>query len=479
MQTDPDPTRDHTVPLPANDERNPAPATAGRKTRLLCAGLLAAATLAGCGGVDPSLPTWSVEPLTNPLPPGAMSPSLQAGRQGVWISWIAPEPGDSSESPEAEPIWTVGTAQLGAGEFVDATIATRTDAMFANWADFPTTATAPSGAQYVHHLSKLGNSTYAYGVFMQGRTGAASPWIDLGLLHDDSSATEHGFVSYTLHGDAMRAFWLDGRRMLAGGPMTLRTSLLPEPAAAPGAVSSVDPTPDTGPRLGPASELLDDRVCECCQTDAATTDDGPIVVYRDRSLDEIRDIHVVRLENGVWSEPTAVHDDGWKISGCPVNGPAIVAHGDFVAVAWFTAADDEPRTRLAFSEDGGRSFSRPLDLAGGRAGGRALGRIDLVMQSGESRDDGTPAHDLWVAHLGQPSQAGETHGPAILVDHLRFDGRLRRGRQTLVAGTSEARSSGFPRMAVADGAPVIAWVDGAETRRVLTARLAAKSAESD
>ena len=50
------------------------------------------------------------------------------------------------------------------------------------------------------------------------------------------------------------------------------------------------------------------------------TADGPVVVYRDRSEQEIRDISIVRLHDGKWSQPSSVFEDNWKINGCPVNG---------------------------------------------------------------------------------------------------------------------------------------------------------------
>ena len=438
-------------------------------------------SLAGCADRGPTLPHWTVEAVDNPARGGAMAPSLRSGPEGVWLSWLAPEETDLETPSPTSPMWALNTAPFGPDGFHDADVAARSGAMFANWADFPTTVGAPSGAQYTHHLAKLGSPTFAYGVFLQGRDRADAPWIDLGLLHDDASETEHGFVSYATHGEKVRAFWLDGRGMLAGGPMTLRTVLLPETgsllegiADSSAGTSGAPGSTESALRTGPSSELLDDRVCECCQTDAATTSDGPIVVFRDRSLDEIRDIYIVRFEDGEWSEPTAVHHDGWEIAGCPVNGPAVVASGDFVAVAWFTAADDEPRTRLAVSEDGGRTFSRPTDLAGGRGAGRAIGRIDLAIHSRPTESPTGPetSHDLWVAHLAQPAESSdEPAGPALVVDHLRFDARLRRGGQTVIASTSEARSSGLPRMAVVDGAPLIAWVDGGQTSRVRTARL--------
>ena len=39
-------------------------------------------------------------------------------------------------------------------------------------------------------------------------------------------------------------------------------------------------------------------VCECCQTAAVMTADGPLVAFRDRTNKEIRDIHVTRLDGG-------------------------------------------------------------------------------------------------------------------------------------------------------------------------------------
>src|SRR6185436_12033224 len=89
--------------------------------------------------------------------------------------------------------------------------------------------------------------------------------------------------------------------------------------------------------------LLDPDVCTCCQTVAALTDEGPIVAYRDHSSDETRDISVVSMQNGQWTRPRAVHRDGWRMNACPVNGPALIASGKRVAVAWYTGADEKPR----------------------------------------------------------------------------------------------------------------------------------------
>ena len=131
------------------------------------------------------------------------------------------------------------------------------------------------------------------------------------------------------------------------------------------AMSLVHTTLDAEGRLGPET-ALDARVCDCCQTDAAVADGATVVVYRDRSDTEVRDMSVVRFAGGRWSEPRPVAHDGWEIDGCPVNGPAIAAAGRRVAVAWFTAANDKSQVKVAFSSDSGETFGAPIAVDDGR-----------------------------------------------------------------------------------------------------------------
>src|SRR5690606_40868449 len=65
-----------------------------------------------------------------------------------------------------------------------------------------------------------------------------------------------------------------------------------------------------------------DLVCDCCQTSVALTSRGPLLFYRGRSPDEVRDVLVSRLEGNVWTAPRRVHADDWVVGGCPVNGPS-------------------------------------------------------------------------------------------------------------------------------------------------------------
>jgi len=181
-----------------------------------------------------------------------------------------------------------------------------------------------------------------------------------------------------------------------------------------------------GGSAGPET-VLDAMTCECCQTDAVVADGVPVVAFRDRSEDEVRNIHVTRLLGSGWTESEAVHDDGWVIGGCPVNGPALAARGGDVAVAWFTAPEEASQVNVAFSADSGESFGAPLRVDRGSP----LGRVDVIML-----DDGTAL----VTWLGAGAGGG-----AVLSRRVAASGK--RGAVLPRAATVRARASGFPRIA--------------------------------
>jgi hypothetical protein len=277
-----------------------------------------------------------------------------------------------------------------------------------------------------------GAGTYAYDVMIARSNDGGTTWSPGMTPHHDGTETEHGFVSmFHDSGGSIGAVWLDGRAMAGSGDghggeghgghgdMALRYASLPAAGGTAG---------DT---------VLDDKVCECCQTSAAMTSEGPVVVYRDRLAGEVRDISIVRRAGGAWRAPAVVHSDGWKIDGCPVNGPAVDAHGRTVAVAWFTAAGGTPRVKLAFSRDAGESFGPPVIVDDGSP----AGRVDVVILG----DSGAA-----VSWLERTGGSGE-----IRVRRVGADGKAH--PSVTVAPSGAARSNGFPRMAGSRGKLVLAW----------------------
>ncbi|MCA1734104.1 MAG: glycoside hydrolase, partial [Acidobacteria bacterium] len=323
--------------------------------------------LLGCGSPAerPATQTWTamkVAPLEDPAGDGAAQPFLASGRNGsLLLSWI--EPGEEEGSA------AVRVARMGAdGAWSQpSTVVSRND-LFVNWADFPSVVESVDGTLFVHWLQKSGEGPYAYHVMIARSGDDGRTWSEPARLHEDTSNTEHGFVSLEAHPSqpGIAAVWLDGREMSEGGDhddgqgdMTMRFAMVGSDGAITG------------------NAELDDRTCECCATGMAWSGNGPIVAYRDRSPDEVRDIAIVRQTAAGWSAPQTAHDDGWKIPGCPVNGPQIAARDGVVALAWFTMADGEPKVLATFSKDEGATFSPPVRLDSGAA----AGRVDLVLLS--------------------------------------------------------------------------------------------------
>jgi hypothetical protein len=205
-------------------------------------------------------------------------------------------------------------------------------------------------------------------------------------------------------------------------------------------------------RIGPdggiaPSTMIDDRICDCCQTSAAMTSRGPVVVYRDRSPDEIRDIGIVRRVDGKWTQPSHVHADGWHIEGCPVNGPSVVADGERVAVAWFTGARDTARVNVAFSTDAGATFSAPIRIDDGNP----AGRVDVEF------DGAGRALVTWLERVGDS-------GAEVRLRSISADGSA--SPAVVVASSAAARSSGFPRLVRSGKELVFAWTQPGDTARV-------------
>lgn len=314
---------------------------------------------------------------------------------------------------------------------------------FVNWADFPSVATfyEKPNRLAAHWLQKSAEGTYDYDVRIALSEDDGQEWKPSFIPHRDGIAAEHGFVSLLpLANGRMFAVWLDGRNTKApegqeeahdhGGAMTLRTAEF-----------------DENGKLYEEAEL-DTRICDCCQTDAAWTDAGAVVVYRDRSEEEIRDIAMVRKVDGQWTAPQKVHADNWKIAGCPVNGPAIAAQGSTLAVAWFTAAENNSQVNIAFSGDGGASFSDPIRVDDGNP----IGRVDVVFATAET---------ALVSWIEQVEEGGE-----VRLAKMNAAGKI--GGSITAIRTDVSRQSGFPILEKTGKEFLLAWTAGDAVTTVKT-----------
>lgn len=307
-------------------------------------------------------------------------------------------------------------------------IITQGENWFVNWADYP--LIAANGQQLMaHYLGKSGEGTFAYDVMLTTSQDEGKTWSAPKSVHDDAKQAEHGFVSIMPYGENFLVAWLDGRNTVMEGmehheghhgQMSIRAAIVDKHGVK-------------------SNEWeLDNRTCDCCQTIAALTDNGPVVIYRDRSDEEIRDMSIVRLVDGQWTQPQTVYADNWKIAGCPVNGPRADAWGNTLAVAWFSSPEGNASVRVIFSADGGTTFGEPVKIDEGKA----IGRVDVVMLDNDN------AMVSWM------------EGAEIKAVKVNREGT--KGNSMTIASSSDARSSGFPQMTKSGSKLIFAWTDDQE-----------------
>lgn len=352
-----------------------------------------------------------LEAIVSPAGAGAAEPFLFATRDGVILSWLEPVAGTDRVA--------LRFARYRAGRWdAPRTIVERND-LFVNWADFPSVIEDAQGALFAHWLQKSGSGTYAYDVRMAASRDGGATWSEPFLLNRDGRQSEHGFVTLApLPDGGVGAAWLDGRNMsMAGGDHEGHDA---------GAMTIRYATVDASGTIA-SDAALDARTCECCTTGMAMTAGGPVIVYRDRSADETRDISYVRRTASAWSEPRPVRADGWKIDGCPVNGPQIDAIGDRAVTAWFTAANERQRVYASFSDDGGATFGEAIVVDDGKP----AGRVDVVLLDRET------ALVTWLERTPAGAEIRARRVP-------RGGGPLPAMK---VADSATARAAGFTRIA--------------------------------
>ncbi|HRJ30988.1 MAG TPA: exo-alpha-sialidase [Cyclobacteriaceae bacterium] len=392
--------------------------------------LLALLLVAGCQPTKKNSEPV-VKYLDSPARASSGEPYLFTAANGsVYLSWI--------EKKESQSEFKF--SELTGDRWTEPISISSGNDWFVNWADYPMLVT--NGQEFIaHHLAKSGESPYAYDIKLTTSKDGGKTWIEAGVLHDDGKQAEHGFVTLLPYNENFFVVWLDGRNTvmegmenMAGhhgshhGAMSLRAAILDS----------------QGKKINEWE--LDNKTCDCCQTSAAITDNGPVVVYRDRSDEEIRDISILRLIDGKWTSPKAINDDNWKIAGCPVNGPRVEADGNVLVIAWYSVPEGNAQVNVIFSTDGGKTFGKPIRVDESDA----IGRVDIVMLDKEN---------VMVSWM---------EGAVIKAAKISQNGT--KGTPVVIASSSKSRSSGFPQMTKSGDQIIFAWTDD-ESKLVKTAFL--------
>ena len=353
--------------------------------------------------------TLSFDPLSNPAPSGSLEPNWSVAPDGAAVlSWIEPSQDGSAALRYA--------VRRGSAWTEPRTIADHRH-FFRHPAEVPEVMAASNGHWLAHWVEMPDPATEAENVYVSTSPDGAH-WTAPALAQRDHSPVQHGLVS--MLPDASGGASLFFLESLKGddGP----TYLLHSTVDASGKLVN--------------EERIDDDVCSCCPTAVVKTAKGLLVAYRDHTPKNIRDISVLRFENGKWTASKTLNADNWQIDACPVNAAAVAAAGDRVAISWFTAAQNSPRVLAAFSSDSGANFSKPVTVSTGRAHGYTSVAVDdhgnAIVSWVEQGSNGSRVLARAITPAGAP-------GPVLEI------------------AKGDKSALGYPKLARAGNVTLIAW----------------------
>jgi hypothetical protein len=398
----------------------------------------------GCKGAR----TLRVERIINvSVPVGSLVPQLNTAGDAIVLTWLEPR---SDKGYRFRAKFRRGNEWDRPVTIDDSPDIT----MFG--ADLPGIATSRDGsllAYWERADHRALDDMYATTIQLSRSFGGGKTWTAPVALNRDSAIGEHSFVSAFSMQAGLGLVWLDAQNQThmhtsgSGGKDATDRYLgaigLRYAIFRPNGQQAVD-------------GFIDPISCECCPTSAALASKGPVVAYRDRLAPQgilpkdiryetptIRDIALVRFENGHWTAPHRVYADNWQFSGCPDNGPAIAAEGNDVAVAWWTGAGREPHVSVAFSSDAGDSFGTPIQVSTGSAEGQVT--VGLI-------EDGKAAVVGWLENRHTWARRVDVRGessPAVSLGPAPHHARLPRwipdGDGLLAMWSDQVNSQRFVR----------------------------------
>ncbi len=351
-------------------------------------------------------------------------PNLVAQDGKVSLSWV-----NSIWGKEATLLYT----QLENDAWNTPTTITSGNDWFVNWADFPANATN-GDVLLTSHLRKSASGTYTYDIVLNLRKLNGEIIRENFLLNTDGMEAEHGFVSVIPNEkDGFLITWLDGRNTVKEmknshhKAMTIRVAEV----SSNGTIFN--------------ETQLDARTCDCCQTSITMTQNGPMIVFRDRSNQEIRDIYFSQKRDTVWSAPIPVFNDNWKINGCPVNGPKVVSNKINTVTAWFTAADEKPQVKVSFLEKD--AFKSPIVLNDINA----IGRVDVAFIN----DD-----EVLVSYM-----ESDENNSYLRCKRVSKNGAV--SEAITISEISSSRSTGVPQLEIVDDMGYVVWTISVEKKNQL------------
>src|SRR5712692_5105284 len=282
--------------------------------------------------------------VSNPSVAGSIQPNWAVAADGsTLLSWVEPSKDGS---------YTLRYAVRRASAWSEARTIASGRRFWRHPAEVPELMSLSDGTLLAHWVEKGKDSSDSEFIFVSSSRDGIH-WTEPVMAHHDRSPVQHGLASIVASGPREASIlWLQALKG-EDGPVSLMRTIV-------GA---------DGKEI--KEEQLDADVCSCCTTSVVKTAKGLLVAYRGHTPKDIRDINILRFENGRWSTSKILYADKWEINACPVNAASAAAKDNRVAIAWYTEANDSARVQVAFSSDAGTTFTKPTKVSTGDALGYA------------------------------------------------------------------------------------------------------------
>ncbi len=338
---------------------------------------------------------FRVEQLTSPAGEDTMAPQLAAEGDRVVLSWL-----DIDEDLPA-----LKFSERTSSGWSEARTVVSNEALMVNPADVPIVRPLPGGALAAAWLEVNSDDDEAYDLKVARSADAGRTWSTPTTPHHDATKTQHGFASIVpTAGGGFLIVWLDGRATHPGartpaeaGSMTLRAAEFD----AKGAQRN--------------ETLIDARVCDCCPLSMTVASGAPLVVFRDRSADEIRDIALARLTGGQMDD--AVDRAPRRVENRGLSGQRTIRRGErFVGGGGLVHRGQRQRPRVCGVLEGCRGHLRRA-----RAGGRCRCNRSRANRAASRRRRRTPL-DRIAAVAAQTSAHRFDRCPVRVAVARRGDG---------------------------------------------------------
>ena len=299
----------------------------------------------------------------------AAEPSMTASRDGsayiVWIEHRAKKEADvfvAELDGEGRIKNTPARVNLNAGEAK-------------GWrGDPPTIAVAPDKTVYVGWTARAGGAAHGTILYLSASRDQGRTFGPPVKVNDDEKPVSHGMHSLAVSSEGrVYIAWLDERNIAPPAEAMPGQNQTKMEHAEPNSEIFFAVSADGG-RTVSANKRLANEVCPCCKTALAVGPNNQVyAAWRQVLPGDFRHIAVASSSDGGqnFAPPQIVSDDEWKITGCPVSGPALSVSSDGrLRAVWYTAGErGSAGLYWAESRDRGQSFSERKLLAGGQVRG--------------------------------------------------------------------------------------------------------------